>query len=110
MPRAAFPTDEDGNLHLFYLNGRRPIRDLTKKINRAIVGVDNLGDPLRFNVFFGLPRSSAPTRFDVYLKRAIVGSGFHTRPKKITQKITSGALPDATGFDEYLNQAILVNA
>ena len=79
-----------GNLHLFYLNSRRPIRDLTKKINRAIVGVDNLGDPLRFNVFFGLPRSSAHTRFDVYLKQAAVGSGFHTRPKKITQKITSG--------------------
>ena len=79
-----------GNLHLFYLNSRRPIRDLTKKINRAIVGVDNLGDPLRFDVFYGLPRSSAPTHYDEYLNQAVVGSGFHTRPKKITQKITSG--------------------
>ena len=33
-------------------------------LNRAIVGVDNLGDPLRFDVFYGLPRSSAPTAED----------------------------------------------
>ena len=58
----------------------------------------------------GLSRSSAPTRFDVCLKRAVVGSGFHTRPKKITQKITSGALPDATRFDVYLNRANVGNA
>ena len=54
--------------------------------------------------------SSAPTRFDVYLNRAIVGSGFHTRPKKITQKITSGALPDATGLNEIFNRANVGNA
>ena len=31
-------------------------------LKQAAVGVDNLGDPLRFDVFYGLPRSSAPTR------------------------------------------------
>ena len=50
-------------------------RRFNGKINRAIVGVDNLGDPLRFDVFFGLPRSSAPTHYDEYLNQAIVGNG-----------------------------------
>ena len=56
-----------------------------------------------FVKYVTLDRSSAPTRFDVYLNRAIVASGFHTRLKKKKQKIMSGALPDATGFDKYLN-------
>ena len=63
-----------------------------------------------FVKYVTLDRSSAPTHYDEYLNQAVVGSGFHTRPKKITQKITSGALPDATRFDVYLNRANVGNA
>ena len=36
------------------------------------------------------------TGFHEYLKQAVVASGFHARPKKMKQKIMSGALPNAT--------------
>ena len=42
-------------------------------LNRANVGVDNLGDPSSFDVFYGLPGSSAPTHYDEYLNQANVG-------------------------------------
>ena len=45
-------------------------------LKQAAVGVDNLGDPLRFDVFYGLPRSSAPTHYDEYLKRAFVVNAY----------------------------------
>ncbi len=47
MPRASAPTG------------------FNQYLKRAVVGVDNLGDPIRFEAFsFGLPRASAPTAED----------------------------------------------
>ena len=61
-----------------------------------------------YNDLLNACRVPTITRFKYTSKR--VASGFHTRPKKITQKITSGALLDATRFDVYLNRANVGNA